>query len=85
MGEEYEELLKELEKLSPKLYVEVRALMFSKIGLENENRRLKQQLEIKDKEIAEAIDELYIWGEALMPKFQQRMLKILNAKEESLK
>lgn len=82
MGEEYEELLKELEKLSSKLYVEVRALMFSKIGLENENRRLKQKLEIKDKEIAEAIDELYIWGEALMSKFQQRMLKILNAKEE---
>lgn len=82
MGEEYEELLKELEKLSPKLYVEVRALMFSKIGLENENKQLKEQLEIKDKEIAEAIDELYIWGEALIPKFQQRMLKILNAKEE---
>lgn len=56
--------------------------MFSKIGLENENKQLKEQLEIKDKEIAEAIDELYIWGEALMPKFQQRMLKFLNAKEE---
>lgn len=82
MGEEYEELLKEIEKLSPKLYVEVRALMFSKIGLENESKQLKEQLEIKDKEITEAIDELYIWGEALMPKFQQRMLKILNAKEE---
>ena len=36
MGEEYEELLKKIEKLSPKLYTEVRALMFSKIGLESE-------------------------------------------------
>ena len=46
--------------------------------LKDENQQLKEQLEKSEKARKEAIEELYVWGEALIPKFQQKMLNILD-------
>lgn len=39
---------------------------------------LEEQLEQSEKARKDAIEELYVWGEVLIPKFQQKMLNILD-------
>ena len=51
-------------------------------SLEEENKQLKEKLQQKEDTINKAKEELYIWGEALFPEFQKKMLKILNNKGE---
>ena len=51
-------------------------------NLQKENKKLKEQLQQKEDIINKAKEELYIWGEALFPEFQKKMLKILDNKGE---
>ena len=46
----------------------------------DKERELQNQLQQKEDTINKAKEELYIWGEALFPEFQKKMLKILDNK-----
>ena len=52
------------------------------LAMQEEMARTWAKLEQKEDTINKAKEELYIWGEALFPEFQKKMLKILNNKGE---
>ena len=80
----------ELEELTKEYYLENKQLKekldcdlkwaFKCDELTKENQKLKEQLQQKEDIINKAREELYIWGEILFPKFQQKMLEILDNK-----
>ena len=52
------------------------------LAMQEEMARTWAKLQQKEDIINKAKEELYIWGEALFPEFQKKMLKILNNKGE---
>ena len=52
------------------------------LAMQEEMARTWAKLEQKEDTINKAKEELYIWGEALFPEFQKKMLKILDNKGE---
>ena len=52
------------------------------LAMQEEMARTWAKLQQKEDTINKAKEELYIWGEALFPEFQKKMLKILDNKGE---